>query len=41
MGDDAIFMNAGDRFVNNHIICNIFNNYSGDDDLIYKICMCK
>jgi glycosyltransferase involved in cell wall biosynthesis len=34
-GDYVIFMNAGDRFVNNHIVSDIFNNYSGDDDLIY------
>lgn len=34
-GDYVIFMNAGDRFVNNHIISDVFNDYNGDEDLIY------
>jgi glycosyltransferase involved in cell wall biosynthesis len=34
-GDYVIFINAGDRFVNDHIISEIFDGYDGDDDLIY------
>lgn len=34
-GDYVIFMNAGDRFVNNHVISDVFENYVGDDVLIY------
>lgn len=34
-GDYVIFINAGDRFVNDHIISDIFDGYDGDDDLIY------
>lgn len=34
-GDYVIFMNAGDRFVNNHIISDVFNDCKGYEDLIY------
>lgn len=34
-GDYVLFMNAGDFFVNNHIVSDIFSTYDDDDDLIY------
>lgn len=34
-GEYVLFMNAGDKFVNEHIISSIFDNYSSDYDLIY------
>lgn len=34
-GEYVLFMNAGDIFVNNHVVSDIFKTYNGDDDLIY------
>lgn len=34
-GNYVLFMNAGDKFVNNHVVSDIFNSYTGDADLIY------
>lgn len=34
-GDYVLFMNAGDKFVDDHVVSNIFDNYAGNDDLIY------
>ncbi len=34
-GDYVLFMNAGDKFVNNHIVSDVFKDYTGAADLIY------
>lgn len=34
-GDYVLFMNAGDKFVNEHIISDVFINYTSNADLIY------
>lgn len=34
-GDYVLFLNAGDYFVNEHIVSNVFANYIGEADLIY------
>lgn len=34
-GDYVIYMNSGDRFMNSHVVSDIFVTYSGDADLIY------
>lgn len=37
-GDYVIFMNSGDKFVSKSILSDVFNNYDGNDDLIYGDC---
>lgn len=34
-GEYIIYLNAGDKFVDENVLCNVFLAYSGDDDLIY------
>lgn len=34
-GDYVLFLNAGDRFVNEHVVSDVFTSYTGEADLIY------
>lgn len=39
-GDYVIFMNAGDRFVNNHVVADVFEGKEYDEDLIFGDVYC-
>lgn len=34
-GDYVLFLNAGDKFINDHVLSDVFNQYDEDDDLIF------